>query len=56
MSDLPGPGIQPVSLALAGRFLTTGPPGKSSNLVVVVFFFFGLSLIPALDSGGGPHV
>ena len=26
--DLPGPGIEPVSPALAGRFLTTGPPGK----------------------------
>ena len=28
MWDLPGPGIEPVSLALAGGFLTTGPPGK----------------------------
>ena len=26
--DLPRPGIQPVSLALQGRFLTTGPPWK----------------------------
>ena len=25
------PGIQPVSVALEGRFLTTGPPGKSPN-------------------------
>ena len=25
---LPGPGIEPMSLALASRFLTTGPPGK----------------------------
>ena len=24
--DLPGPGIEPVSLVLQGRFLTTGPP------------------------------
>ena len=24
-----GPGIEPMSLELAGRFLTTGPPGKS---------------------------
>ena len=30
MEDLPGPGMEPVSLALAGGFLTTGPPGKSS--------------------------
>ena len=29
----PRPGIEPVSLELAGGFLTTGPPGKS-------FFFF----------------
>ena len=29
MWDLPGPGIKPVSSALAGRFLTTAPPGKS---------------------------
>ena len=28
MWDLPGPGIEPVSPALAGRFLTTAPPGK----------------------------
>ena len=27
--NLPGPGIEPMSPALAGRFLTTGPPGKS---------------------------
>ena len=26
--DLPGPGIKPVSLALAGEFFTTEPPGK----------------------------
>ena len=29
MWDTPGPGIKPVSPALAGRFLTTAPPGKS---------------------------
>ena len=28
MRNLPGPRIQPVSPALAGRFLITGPPGK----------------------------
>ena len=27
--NLPGPGIEPVSPALAGGFLTTGPPGWS---------------------------
>ena len=25
----PRPGIKPMSTALAGRFVTTGPPGKS---------------------------
>ena len=28
MYDLPGPGIELLSPALQGRFLTTGPPGK----------------------------
>ena len=28
MWDLPEPGLEPVSPALAGRFLTTAPPGK----------------------------
>ena len=29
--DLPGPGMEPVSPALAGGFSTTGPPGKSQG-------------------------
>ena len=28
MWDLPRPGLEPVSLALAGRLSTTAPPGK----------------------------
>ena len=28
MWDLPRPGLEPVSAALAGRFSTTAPPGK----------------------------
>ena len=28
---VPRPGIKPASLALAGGFLTPGPPGKSLN-------------------------
>ena len=31
MWDLPRPGLEPVSPALAGRFLTTAPPGKPEN-------------------------
>ena len=30
--DLPGPGMEPGSLAWVGRLLTPGPPGKSSRL------------------------
>ena len=39
MWDLPGPGLEPVSPALAGGFLTTAPPGKSQ-----AGFFFILQL------------
>ena len=31
--NLSGPGIHPVSAALAGRFLTPGPPGKYNEIV-----------------------
>ena len=37
MWTLPGPGIKPVSPALADGFLTSGPPGKP--ITSVVFFF-----------------
>ena len=36
MWDLPGPGLEPVSHALAGGFLTTVPPGES-----LPFLFYG---------------
>ena len=36
MWHLPGPGIEPVSPALAGGFLTTAPPGKSLNLCILI--------------------
>ena len=32
--NLPGPGIKPMSPALAGVFLTTGPPGKSGSICI----------------------
>ena len=32
MWNLPGPGIKPMSPALAGGLSTTGPPGKSRHL------------------------
>ena len=42
MWDLPRPGLEPVSPALAGRFLTTAPPEKS--LVIVNFKSMNLHL------------
>ena len=33
MRDLPGPGIEPVSPAMAGGFFTTEPLGKPRNCV-----------------------
>ena len=36
MWDLPGPGLEPMSPVLAGRFLTTVPPGKSLVLSLLI--------------------
>ena len=33
MWDLPRPGLEPVSPALAGRFSTTAPPGKPHEMI-----------------------
>ena len=40
MWNLPRPGIESVSPALAGRFLSSAPPGKSQELIVWVQFLF----------------
>ena len=48
MWDLLGPGIEPVSPALVGGFLTTVPPGKSKISV-------NLNLIPILNFLGKLH-
>ena len=57
MWDLPGPGLEPVSPALAGGFLTTAPPGKPLNLVWIyltlaqilltnlIFYFCNVNLL-----------
>ena len=37
--DLPGAGIEPVSPALAGGFLTTVPPGKSPCIHIKVCMY-----------------
>ena len=55
MWDLPRPGLEPVSPALAGRFSTTVPPGKPScgpflklllNSVTILFLFYVLAFGP----------
>ena len=40
MWDLPGPGLKPVSPALAGGFLTTAPPRKPAhrNFLITLFY------------------
>ena len=38
MWDLPRPGLEPVSPALAGRLSTTAPPGKPSILILSPIF------------------
>ena len=38
MWDLPRPGLEPVSPALAGRFSTTAPPGKPRMVVLFLVF------------------
>ena len=44
MWDLPRPGLEPVSPALAGRFSTTAPPGVPSDFILfyihMYLFFF----------------
>ena len=53
MWNLPGPGIEPVSSALAGRLLTPGPPGKSDSKYLedsrASSSFFCILHCPALD-------
>ena len=38
--DLPSPGLEPVSPALAGRFSTTVPPGKPHTVLIIVTFYY----------------
>ena len=43
MWDLPRPGLEPVSRALAGRFSTTVPPGKPKCIFNIYYF---LNILP----------
>ena len=45
MWDLPSLGIEPMSPALAGRFLTTAPPGQSLSLTFNYLILIYLRLI-----------
>ena len=40
MWDLPRPGIEPMSLALAGGFLTTGPLERPIDSLIIYFIFW----------------
>ena len=44
MWDLPGPGIEPMSPALTGGFLTAMPPGKSSLWFLDLYGDLSLSI------------
>ena len=46
MWDLPRPGLEPVSPALAGRFPTTAPPGKPPHLLYPFICQWTLRLLP----------
>ena len=52
MWDLPGPGLEPVSPALAGGFLTTEPPGKSHVFVLIdIQVFTPHKMLPFVKCG-----
>ena len=42
MRVLSGPGIEPMSPSLQGRFLTTGPPGKPEKRAVGMYYYHDL--------------
>ena len=48
MWDLPGAGLEPVSSALAGGFLTTVPPGKSYKCLSELWFSLGIRPVVGL--------
>ena len=48
MWDLPRPGLEPVSPALAGRFSTTAPPGKPYFILFYGWVIFHCLYVPHL--------
>ena len=49
----PGPGIKPAPPALEGEVLTTGPPGKSWELVFNRYRVCGDEKVLEMDGGDG---
>ena len=43
------PGTEPVSSALAGKYLTTVPPGKFRKGFLIFFFFFKICIYKDQD-------
>ena len=54
MWDLPRPGLEPVSPALAGRFSTTAPPGKPSSFLNTTLLF--LWWVVVIKTFNGSHL
>ena len=56
--DIPDPGIELASPALAGRFFTTEPPGKPSLVLETTLFFhlLNICLAPATTVTAGTKV
>ena len=50
MWDLPRPGLEPVSPALAGGFLTTVPPGKPQSVSSYTYYYIALHTVKETSS------
>ena len=48
MWALPGPGIEPLSPALAGGFFTTEPPEKPAFFIYYLEYFYKENYVPPL--------
>ena len=51
MWDLPRSGIEPMSPALQGGFLTVGPPGKSRRSLLIIYFIYSSGSISCSRKG-----
>ena len=56
MWDRPSPGMEPVSPALAGGFLTTAPPGKSLIFHIWSEYFTPIKMMGGRDFPDSPGV